>query len=122
MNFQSTIFSILLSGSIACVQIANVATAQESADRLSLEQVRAAGTLESIYRRQTPPEKDYEKPQANLKTFRAEIEPALRKACYKCHGAEKAEGDFRVDTLNPDLLHGDDVNWWLEVSSAVGNG
>ena len=124
MNFRTTIVPVLLGGCIAVVQFSSVATAQETTanDRPSLEQVRAVGALQSIYRKQTPQEKEYEKPQADLKTFRAEIEPALKKACYKCHGPETAEGDFRVDTLNPNLLHGGDVSWWLEVSSAVGNG
>lgn len=32
------------------------------------------------------------------------------------------EGHLRIDTLDPDLLHGADVDWWLEVLSVVGNG
>ena len=32
------------------------------------------------------------------------------------------EGNIRIDTLNPDLLHGDDVDWWLEVLAVLSNG
>lgn len=105
------------------VQIPRVGTAQESAstDPLSLEQVKAAGTLQSSYRNKIPPAQNHGIPQANLAVFRAEIEPILKKACYACHGPETAEGNIRVDTLDPDLFQGQDVSWWLEVSSAVGN-
>ena len=124
MNNWFPIVVFLLGLCVSGVQLLTVATAQEvtASDTTMLEQVKAAGALRSSYRKLIPQAKNHEKPQANLKEFRAEIEPALKKACYKCHGAETAEGDFRVDTLDPDILHGDDVNWWLEVSSAVGNG
>jgi hypothetical protein len=36
-----------------------------------------------------------------------------------CHGPDEVEGNIRIDTLNPDLLHGPDVSWWLEISSVV---
>lgn len=124
MKLRLTIALILLACCVAVVQTPSVTTAQESAttDRLSLEQVKAAGAIQSSYREPIPQTKTYETPQANLKVFREEIEPALKQACYECHGAKTAEGDIRVDTLDPDLVHGDDVSWWLEVSSAVGNG
>ena len=124
MNFRLTIAMVLLGICVAGVHLLSVATAQDPAapDKSTLEQVKAAGALKSSYRKPIPQAKTYETPQANLKVFRAEIEPALKKACYECHGPETAEGDIRVDTLDPDLLHGDDVSWWLEVSSAVGNG
>lgn len=123
MSLRSTSLILLASGA-AVVAIPSMATAQQSAatDRLSLEQVKAAGALQSSYRKSIPQTKTYGTPQVNLKGFRAEIEPALKKACYECHGPETAEGEIRVDTLDPDLLDGDDLSWWLEVSSAVGNG
>ena len=115
---------ILLGSCVAGVQMPSVATAQEltASDTPTLEEVKAAGALRSSYRKSIPQAKTFETPQANLEAFRAEIEPTLKKACYECHGSETAEGEFRVDTLDPDLLHGEDVSWWLEVSSAVGNG
>ncbi len=39
----------------------------------------------------------------------------------QCHGAEAQEGNLRVDTLNPDLVHGDDIDWWLEVLAVLSN-
>jgi hypothetical protein len=61
-------------------------------------------------------------PQPRLAEFRAQIAPVLRKTCSRCHGYGKQEGKFRVDTLDPDLLHGKDVDWWLEVFNALSNG
>ena len=63
-----------------------------------------------------------ELPQPRLAKFRAEVEPVLKRVCVGCHGPEKQKGKFRVDTLNPDLLSGKDVTWWLEVFDVIGNG
>jgi len=63
-----------------------------------------------------------ETPQADSKTYRTHIEPLLRKACFQCHGAEEQEGGFRLDQLDPDLIQGDDVDWWLEVVDVLSNG
>ena len=62
-----------------------------------------------------------EVPKARLAKFRAEVEPVLKRVCVGCHGMEKQKGKFRVDTLNPDLLKGKDVNWWLEVFDVISN-
>lgn len=122
MKSNLAIVAILLC-SIVGTQLTSRATAQEftESERPTLEQVKAAGLLRSSYRTSLPMTES-ETPQANLQVFREEIEPALKKACYECHGSETSEGEIRVDTLDPDLLHGDDVSWWMEVSSAVGNG
>ncbi|MEW4561811.1 DUF1592 domain-containing protein [Bremerella sp. JC770] len=88
----------------------------------TLEELKVLGAQNSIYRKLDSHVEDAERPVADLKEFRETIEPVLRRVCYECHGAETAEGEFRVDTLNPDLLQGDDASWWLEVSSAVGKG
>ncbi len=115
---------ILLVVCLVCTQIQGVAAAQETTalDARTLEQVKAEGTLRSNYRTlvsQMPPE---ETPQANLKAFRNEIEPILREACFKCHGPKKQQADFRIDELDPNLLRGGDVDWWLEVVNVLGNG
>ena len=98
----------------------NLTTAQKS--KPTLEEVKAAGALESNYRKPIAQAKTFEIPKADVKAFRAEIEPILKKTCYQCHGPETAEGDIRVDTLDPDLLNGEDIHRWLEVSAAVTNG
>ena len=61
-------------------------------------------------------------PKADLDGFRKEVEPVLKRACVSCHGPDKQKGKFRVDTLDPDLLNGADVSWWLEVFGVIGNG
>ncbi|MFP6619718.1 MAG: DUF1592 domain-containing protein, partial [Pirellulaceae bacterium] len=65
---------------------------------------------------------DSKAPQPRLAEFREQIAPVLRKTCSRCHGYGKQEGKFRIDTLDPDLLHGKDVKWWLEVFNALSNG
>jgi mono/diheme cytochrome c family protein len=65
---------------------------------------------------------DLAAPQPRLAEFREQIAPVLRKTCSRCHGYGKQEGKFRIDTLDPDLLHGKDVDWWLEVFNVISNG
>ena len=62
-----------------------------------------------------------ESPQANLEEFRKGVEPVLKATCVGCHGPEKQKGKFRIDTLDPDLLKGQDVSWWLEVFNVISN-
>ncbi|PHR88349.1 MAG: hypothetical protein COA78_36545 [Blastopirellula sp.] len=97
-------------------------SSSQAAEELTLEQIKASAATQSKYRSTYSHPASDDAPKANLKAFRAEIEPILKQACYECHGSETAEGEFRVDTLDPDLLRGDDVVWWLEVSAAVSNG
>lgn len=61
-------------------------------------------------------------PKADLDGFRKTVEPVLKRACVSCHGPDTQKGKFRVDTLDPDLLKGEDVSWWLEVFGVIGNG
>ncbi|QDV09552.1 Planctomycete cytochrome C [Planctomycetes bacterium Poly30] len=60
--------------------------------------------------------------EPDLATFQADIEPILSSTCLPCHGPEKERGGFRVDELDPDLVHGEDVDLWLDVLSVVSNG
>lgn len=124
MNSPFTIVAILLGSWVSGMYVSRVATAQERVESgtPTLAQVKADGALRSSYRKPFATRKTAEKPQADLETFRAEVEPALRKACYGCHGSEDAEGAFRIDRLDPDLLYGEDADWWLEVSNALSNG
>ncbi|MEC8251626.1 MAG: DUF1592 domain-containing protein [Planctomycetota bacterium] len=59
---------------------------------------------------------------ADLATYRASIRPILERRCFRCHGEKRQKGDVRLDTLDPDLFGGDDVDWWLDVLAAVSNG
>ena len=61
-------------------------------------------------------------PKARLAKFQADVEPVLKRVCFGCHGPKKQKGQFRVDTLDPNLLKGKDVSWWLEVFNVISNG
>jgi mono/diheme cytochrome c family protein len=61
-------------------------------------------------------------PVANLADFKKHVAPVLTKTCVACHGPKKAKGKFRIDTLDPDLMQGGDVEWWLEVLDVLSNG
>ncbi len=120
----------LLSATIACLLlVTNAAKAQntpvaspEPVTLPTLEHVKSAGVLRSSFRQHDPRSETHAAPQPNLTVFRKEIEPVLKKTCFRCHGPEKQKGNLRIDTLNPDLLHGDDVDWWLEVAAVLSNG
>lgn len=61
-------------------------------------------------------------PQADLAGFREQVEPVLRAACLDCHGPDLTEGSVRIDTLDPDLVAGGDVEWWLDVRAVLAKG
>ena len=98
--------------------------AETTGQETSLEDVRTEARLRSKYLRQERQAAEDKKkaPTADLATFRQKIKPILAKACDRCHGPELDEASLRVDTLDPDLLHGDDVAWWLEVQAVLSNG
>ena len=92
-------------------------------DNPTLEEVKAAGAQISDYAKETVSKKQAQTaPKANLAEFKSDILPLLRDACFQCHGPSEQEGDFRVDTLNPDLLRGDDTAWWIEIFDVLSNG
>ena len=88
----------------------------------TLEELKAAGALRSSYRKHKARSVGTETPKPRLAAFREDVEPVLKKNCVHCHGPETQEGNIRIDVLDPDLLHGDDVNWWLEVLAVLSNG
>lgn len=79
---------------------------------------REQGRQRSIYLKPQQPSTG-EAPIADLKKFKTEVGPVLCRACLDCHGEDVQEGNVRIDTLDPDLLHGDDVTWWLEIQSVL---
>lgn len=93
----------------------------QSETSLTLEELKAEGALLSKYLQQTQPELTAA-PEPQLETFKQEIQGLLKASCVDCHGEETQEGNIRIDSLDPDLLHGDDVNWWLEVLAVLTNG
>ncbi|MFT6619313.1 MAG: mono/diheme cytochrome c family protein, partial [Limisphaerales bacterium] len=91
-------------------------------DLPTLDEVRAAGARQSSFRNRPATAVGPEAPPPALGRFRKEIEPVLKAHCVRCHGPEKAKANLRIDTLNPDLLKGRDVDWWLEILAVLGNG
>jgi mono/diheme cytochrome c family protein len=89
---------------------------------LTLEELKAAGALTSSYRNHEPRALGTEAAKPQLDAFRQDVEPVLKQKCVRCHGPEEPEGNIRIDTLDPDLLHGDDVDWWIEVRAVLSNG
>jgi len=119
MDLIGSIVLVIVMAGMPCVVLCQELT---TSDTKTLEEVRADGALRSSYRKSIPQAQTFETLQANLKAFREEIKPKLEQACYDCHGPETAEGDLRVDMLDPDLLRGEDVKKWLKVFAAVSNG
>ncbi len=60
--------------------------------------------------------------QANLAGFESTIKPLLAQHCVHCHGPDTAEGNIRIDTLDPDVVNGADADWWSEIFSVVAKG
>lgn len=61
-------------------------------------------------------------PQPQLDVFRNRIGPIFQRACLECHGPDSQEGNVRVDTLDPNLHIGNDVDWWTEIFAVVSKG
>ena len=121
--FPIAVFVMLLVSGIAEVPFVTTAIGQEfnTLDTPTLDQVKLEGAFQSRYRKSIAQPQAHEAPQANLKAFRDEIEPVLAENCLECHGPDKQKAKFRVDTLDPDLIRGEDVSWWLEVMDVVSN-
>ena len=54
-----------------------------------------------------------------LQHYETSIRPLLQEACFDCHSGDNVEGNFRADELDPDLIGGKDIAWWLEVYAAL---
>lgn len=61
-------------------------------------------------------------PAPRTDEFQLLIAPILRDACTECHGPETQEGNFRIDTLDPNLHVGKDIDWWTEIFAVVSKG
>lgn len=86
----------------------------------ALEEIKKLGTQSSIYlKKQTKIDPTQAKP--DLIGFQKEIAPILKESCYVCHGPKKQKGDLRLDELDPDLVNGHDVDYWLEVIEVLSN-
>lgn len=88
----------------------------------NLKQARELGIKQSSLRNRAAMPVSAAAPKSDLDTFRSEIQPILQDACFDCHGPETQEGNMRIDTLNPSLLEGKDVDWWLDVQAVLTKG
>jgi len=88
----------------------------------SLKEARKAGALNSSYRNFEAFDSEVHSPQADLETFNTEIWPILEQNCVKCHGPDKQKGDYRIDELDPDIVRGEDADWWLEIVDVLSFG
>src|SRR6056297_3510768 len=106
------------------------AKSETTGERLSLAEARAAGTARSRFKNAAPQQPTAVDaagasplvPQANLAEFAAAIRPILEQNCFDCHGPDASEGNIRIDTLNPDIVSGEDVDWWTEVFAVLSKG
>lgn len=61
-------------------------------------------------------------PEPRLEEFKSTIEPILKNACLDCHGSDDPQGNIRIDTLDPNLFTGNDVDWWNEIFAVITKG
>ncbi|WP_231744088.1 DUF1592 domain-containing protein [Stieleria neptunia] len=62
------------------------------------------------------------RPGGDLQRYEKSIKPLLEQACFDCHSGDTVEGNFRADRLDPDLVGGGDIAWWLELYSVLSKG
>ena len=60
--------------------------------------------------------------KADTATFRRNVLPVLKAACIDCHGPDEQESGLRIDTLDPDLLGGNDAETWHDVLNKLNLG
>lgn len=89
---------------------------------LTLDELRVEGARHSLLKHPPAHTVETEAPPPELDRFRQEIEPILQAHCIPCHGPAKAQASLRIDALDPNLLEGPDVDWWLEILAVLGNG
>ena len=88
----------------------------------TLEDLRKEGILESSLRNRSNLPAKTLNPKVNMEQFESEIQPILKAHCIPCHGPDKSKARLRIDELNPNLVKGNDADWWLEVQSVISNG
>lgn len=98
------------------------AAAGDKPTLLTLEELKSAGARRSSYQHFQPRSVATETPKPDLAAFRKDVQPVLNRACVECHGPDTQEGNVRIDSLDPDLLHGSDVNWWIEILAVLSKG
>jgi mono/diheme cytochrome c family protein len=54
-------------------------------------------------------------------SFEKDLQPYLQTHCFHCHGAEKQEGEFRIDSLSPEVGV-QDTPQWAEIIERINSG
>ncbi|MDG2400336.1 MAG: DUF1592 domain-containing protein [Akkermansiaceae bacterium] len=126
MNKFPTLSQLLLGRTLFCLLASTIfCSAQKSSpsgELPSLAEARRVGRANSaLLTKKQSVTATNGTPSANLATFKKDIAPILTKTCVQCHGPKKAKGKFRIDTLDPNLIEGGDLDWWLEVFDALSN-
>lgn len=92
----------------------------------TFEELKISGRLRSRFHhdsdKSTPNDRTIEKPKPRLAEFKEDIGPILNRVCTDCHGPSEQKGNLRLDTLDPNLHIGKDVQRWLEVFAAITKG
>jgi mono/diheme cytochrome c family protein len=118
---------------VGAARLSNLASDDESADEKSekprLEDLKKSGFDRSRFRHHGTGATEGATnapfdapPQADIKSFKDRIQPLLNQHCVDCHGPDTTEGNIRIDTLDPNLLHGKDTDWWVEIFAVVTKG
>lgn len=109
-------------GGRASTEIVSEGADAEDRSLPTLDEVKVRGSRRSGFRKPQIHRHSGGAPEPQLEAYRTSVEPILRMSCLPCHGPRQQEGSIRIDTLDPDLLHGADVSWWLEVFAVLSNG
>lgn len=103
------------------------AGSKDAVSHQELEQLKQTGRERSRYRSidsavNAINQPSLAPPSPRLDAFEQQIAPILKRICFDCHGPDEQEGNIRIDTLDPNLHKGNDVDWWNDVFAAVSKG
>lgn len=125
MNHRSVLWFCILACMTWRLGMARDIDPASDSTHATLEHLQIQAAQRSKYLQTRPPSDAAPAPAnrtiANVAEFKRNVQPILNQACVQCHGPDTQEGNIRLDTLDPDLLHGKDVDWWLEVMSVLSN-
>jgi hypothetical protein len=101
--------------------------ASDDTSAVKLEELKRTGIDRSQYRASQDVNLSIDKqssapPSPRLEEFKSTIEPILKNACLDCHGSDDPQGNIRIDTLDPNLFTGGDVDWWNEIFAVITKG
>lgn len=97
-------------------------------DSLTWEALKDLGRRQSRYLRNSDPETSDSEvtggklaAEANVAHYEKTIRRVLHDKCVSCHGPDEANGNLRVDQLDPNLLTGADIGRWRGIYKVLSN-